>query len=55
MEVRGSLLFVDEDYRLIPIAGKDLVNKAIEELMAIMEEGDPVVIFTGYEKPMENS
>ena len=53
MEARGGVLFVDEAYRLIPTAGKDFGREAIEELMAVMEEGDPVMIFAGYEKPME--
>ena len=53
MEARGGVLFVDEAYRLIPTAGKDFGREAIEELMAVMDEGDPVMIFAGYEKPME--
>ena len=47
MEARGGVLFVDEAYRLIPTARKDFGREAIEELMAVMEEGDPVMIFTG--------
>lgn len=53
LEARGGVLFVDEAYRLIPTAGKDFGREAIEELMAVMEEDDPVVIFAGYEKLME--
>lgn len=53
LEARGGVLFVDEAYRLIPTAGKDFGREAIEELMAVMEESDPVMIFAGYEKPME--
>ena len=53
MEVRGSVLFVDEAYKLIPTAGKDFGREAIEELMAVMEDGDPVMIFAGYKKQME--
>lgn len=53
LEARGGVLFVDEAYRLIPTAGKDFGREAIEELMAVMEEGDPVMIFAGYEKQME--
>ena len=45
MEARGGVLFVDEAYRLIPTAGKDFGREAIEELMAVMEDGDPVMIF----------
>ena len=45
---------MDEAYRLIPSAGgKDFDREAIEELMAVMEDGDPVMIFAGYEKEMD--
>lgn len=45
---------MDEAYRLIPTAGgKDFGREAIEELMAVMEDGDPVMIFAGYEDRME--
>lgn len=54
LEARGGVLFVDEAYRLVPNAsGKDFGREAIEELMAVMEGGDPVMIFAGYEKKME--
>lgn len=53
LEARGGVLFVDEAYRLIPTVGKDFGREAIEELMAVMEEDDPVMIFAGYKKPME--
>ena len=53
-EARGGVLFVDEAYRLIPSAGgKDFCREAIEELMAVMEDGDTVMIFAGYEKEMD--
>ena len=52
MEECGSILFVDEAYRLIPTAGKDFGWEAIEERMAFMEE-DPVMIFAGREKTLE--
>ena len=53
-EARGGVLFMDEAYRLIPSAGgKDFGREAIEELMAVMEDGDPVMIFAGYEKEMD--
>ena len=54
MEARGGVLFIDEAYRLIPSAGgKDFGREAIEELMAVMEQGDPIMIFAGYPKQME--
>ena len=53
LEARGGVLFIDEAYRLIPSAGgKDFGREAIEELMAVMEDGDPV-IFAGYADKME--
>lgn len=56
MEARGGVLFTDEAYRLIPTAGgKDFEREAIEEIMSVMEQGDPVMIFAGYEKLMEKS
>lgn len=51
-EARGGVLFVDEAYRLAG-TGNDFGPEAIEELMAAMEKGDPVMIFAGYEKEME--
>ena len=52
-EARRGVLFIDEAYPLIPAAGdKDFGRKAIEELMVVMEQGDPVMIFAGYEKEM---
>ena len=54
VEARGGVLFIDEAYRLISTAGgKDFGREAIEELMAVMEDGDPVMIFAGYEDKME--
>ena len=56
LEARGGVLFIDEAYRLIPSAGgKDFGCEAIEELMAVMEDGDPVMIFAGYADKMEKS
>ena len=54
VEARGGVLFLDEAYQLIPTAGgKDFGREAIEELTAVMEDGDPVMIFAGYEDKME--
>ena len=54
MEARGGVLFRDEAYRLIPTAGgKDFGREAMEELMTVMVDGDPVMIFAGYEDKME--
>ena len=45
---------MDEAYHLIPSAkGKDFDREAIEELMALMEDGDPIMIFARYEKEMD--
>ena len=45
VEAPGEVLFIDEAYRLIPTTGgKDFGREAIEELMAVMEDGNPVII-----------
>ena len=54
VEARGDVLFIDEAYQLIPTAGgKDFGCEAIEELMAVMEDGNPVMIFARYKNKME--
>ena len=54
MEARDDVLFIDEAYQLIPTAGgKDFGCEAIEELMAVMEDGNPVMIFARYKNKME--
>ena len=54
VEARGDVLFIDEAYQLILTAGgKDFGREAIEELMAVMEDGNPVMIFARYKDKME--
>ena len=53
VEAPGEVLFIDEAYRLIPTTGgKDFGREAIEELMAVMEDGNPVII-ARYKDKME--
>jgi hypothetical protein len=57
-EAQGGVLFVDEAYTLAPggmqgAESKDFGREAINEIMAVMNDGDPVVIFAGYEKEMQ--
>ena len=47
-EAWGGVLFVDKAYHLTP--SEDYGQEAIEELMAVMEDGYPIMIFAGYEK-----
>lgn len=52
-EATGGVLFVDEAYRLTPRSETvDYGRIAINQLMAAMEKGDPVMIFAGYPKEM---
>lgn len=63
-EAKGGVLFVDEAYTLAPGSGmggaggsgggdsKDFGREAINELMATMTDGDPVMIFAGYAAEM---
>lgn len=52
---RGGVLFIDEAYRLVPkdTSGKDFGIEAIDELMSVMNDGDPIMIFAGYERDMQ--
>lgn len=53
-EAKGGVLFVDEVYRLTPRStGVDYGWIAIKQLMAVMEKGDPVMIFAGYPTEMK--
>lgn len=53
-EAKGGVLFVDEAYRLTPRStGVDYGRIAINQLMAVMEKGDPVMIFAGYPAEMK--
>lgn len=53
-EAKGGVLFVDEAYRLTPRStSEDYGRIAINQLMAVMEKGDPVMIFAGYPAEMK--
>ena len=54
-EAKGGVLFVDEAYRLTPSdCPKDFGKNAVNELMSVMESGNPVMIFAGYPKEMKS-
>ena len=54
-EVNGGVLFVDEAYRLTPRSdGVDYGRIAINQLMASMGKGNPVMIFAGYPAQMKD-
>lgn len=48
---QGGVLFVDEAYTLASGSEKDFGREAINELMSVMNDGDPVMIFAGYLHP----
>lgn len=53
-EAKERVLFVDEAYRLTPRSeGVDYGRIAINQLMAAMEKGDLVMIFTGHPAEMK--
>mgnify|MGYP002260306694 FL=1 len=53
-EAKGGVLFVDEAYRLTPRSSNvDYGRIAINQLMAAMEKGDPVMFFAGYPNEMK--
>ena len=51
-EAKGGVLFIDEAYTLVGRGEKDFGIEAIEEIMRVMNEGDPVCIFAGYKGEM---
>ncbi|XP_073152163.1 protein CfxQ homolog [Henckelia pumila] len=56
-EAMGGILFIDEVYQLAPArSGSSRVDfgvEALEEIMSVLEDGDLVVIFAGYNEPMK--
>jgi len=53
-EAKGGVLFVDAAYRLTSTnSEKDFGREALDQLMQSMSDGDPVMIFAGYEQDMK--
>ncbi|XP_044166062.1 ribulose bisphosphate carboxylase/oxygenase activase, chloroplastic-like [Acropora millepora] len=53
-EAKGGVLLIDEAYRLTPRSSNvDYGLIGINQLMAAMEKGDPVMIFAGYPNEMK--
>ncbi|KAJ0097972.1 hypothetical protein Patl1_27424 [Pistacia atlantica] len=54
-EAEGGILFVDEAYRLMPEdrSSCDYGLEALEEIMSSMDDGKVLVIFAGYNEPMQ--
>lgn len=54
-EAMGGVLFVDEAYQLVERGASDVDfgKNALEEIMSVMERGDPVIVFAGYPDRME--
>ncbi|CAL1128439.1 unnamed protein product [Cladocopium goreaui] len=52
-EAMGGVLFVDEAYQLATSSDVDFGKNALEEIMSVMERGDPVIVFAGYPDRME--
>ncbi|EDO28616.1 predicted protein, partial [Nematostella vectensis] len=50
---KGSVLLIDEAYRLSSESDKNYGREAAETLMEEMESGDPVMIFAGYPTEMD--
>eukprot|EP01006_Ploeotia_vitrea_P014724 TRINITY_DN4018_c0_g1_i1.p1 TRINITY_DN4018_c0_g1~~TRINITY_DN4018_c0_g1_i1.p1 ORF type:complete len:1091 (-),score=90.93 TRINITY_DN4018_c0_g1_i1:122-3121(-) len=51
---KGGILFVDEAYRLAATESpKDYGRQALETLQRAMMDGDPLIIFAGRQKPMQ--
>ncbi|CAH1242605.1 Hypp6884 [Branchiostoma lanceolatum] len=52
---KGGVMVIDEAYRLAQeetTSSKDVGKEALEELMSVMEGGDPIMIFAGYPEEM---
>ncbi|XP_019634950.1 PREDICTED: protein CfxQ homolog [Branchiostoma belcheri] len=47
---KGGVMLVDEAYRLqqTDSSSRDVGREALEEIMSVMEDGDPIMIFAGY-------
>jgi len=53
-EAEGGVLFVDKAYRFTPRStGVDYGRTAINQLIAVIEKGDPVMIFASYPAEMK--
>ncbi|XP_019624889.1 PREDICTED: uncharacterized protein LOC109470393 [Branchiostoma belcheri] len=51
---KGGVMLVDEAYRLAQTdsSSRDVGRAALEEIMSVMEDGDPIMIFAGYPAEM---
>ena len=53
-EARGGVLFIDEAYQLYKEdSSKDFGHEAIEVIMNVLHDNDPVIIFAGYPDEMK--
>eukprot|EP00938_MAST-03A_sp_MAST-3A-sp1_P004955 g4955.t1 len=54
-EARGGVLFIDEAYQLYKEdSSKDFGHEAIETIMNVLHDNDPVIIFAGYPNEMKS-
>ncbi|XP_066265549.1 ESX-1 secretion system protein EccA1-like isoform X2 [Branchiostoma lanceolatum] len=53
-ESKGGVMLIDEAYRLAQSdsSKRDVGRESLEELMSVMEGGDPIMIFAGYPAEM---